>query len=308
MALAKTLTQSPVSARHAWLTAIRPASLPIAVGPVLVGATLGYLHERSIDSVAAMLVLGVAILMQVITNLQNDVGYTARGGDAVAGRIGMPRATALGWLSTRDVRVAIVLLSSLALSLGMALVWYRGWPVLAIGSASLVAALAYMGGPKPIAYSPYGELTVFVFFGLVAVMGTEWVLTGKVSQMGLLASASMGCLAAAALAVNNHRDIDHDRRLGRQTFAATFGRSASTVLLAVVLAAPFVLLAALALLGGAPVMLLPMVLVPHTLGVYQDFLHCVPGPAYNPIVFRTFRLGLWFGGLLSVAALLQGLR
>jgi hypothetical protein len=98
-----------------------------------------------------------------------------------------------------------------ATALGLALVAYRGWPVLAIGVASMVAALAYMGGPRPIAYTPFGELTVFVFFGLVAVMGTDWVLTGTVGTVSVLAAVAMGGLAAAALAVNNHRDLAHDR-------------------------------------------------------------------------------------------------
>jgi 1,4-dihydroxy-2-naphthoate octaprenyltransferase len=114
--------------------------------------------------------------------------------------------------------------------LGLALVAYRGWPVLAIGVASLAGGAGLHGRAAPIAYTPFGELTVFVFFGLVAVMGTDWVLTGSVGLVTVLASVAIGGLAAAALAVNNHRDIAHDRLVGRRTFAVTFGERGSQAL------------------------------------------------------------------------------
>ncbi len=192
---------------RSWAVAIRPGSLPVAISPVLVGGTLGFARTGSIDWVAVLLVLGAALPMQVITNLQNDVGYTVRGGDSSGTRTGLPRATASGWLSVRQVRAGI----AVAVLLGFALVAWRGWPVLAIGAASLLAALAYMGGPRPIAYTPFGELTVFVFSALVAVLGTEWVLTGGTSATTVMAALALGSMAAAALAVNNHRDSAHDR-------------------------------------------------------------------------------------------------
>ena len=127
---------------QAWAVAVRPRSLLVAISPVLVGSALGFARTGGLDPVAALLVFGAALLMQVITNMQNDVGYTVRGGDRSGTRTGLPRATANGWLSVRDVRRAIVLCALLATCLGLALVAYRGWPVLAIGVASLLAALA----------------------------------------------------------------------------------------------------------------------------------------------------------------------
>jgi 1,4-dihydroxy-2-naphthoate octaprenyltransferase len=178
---------------QAWSVAVRPRTLPVAVSPVLVGATLGFERTGSIDWVVALLALGAALLMQIISNMQNDVGYTVRGGESSGTRTGLPRATANGWLSVRRVRLGIVVLArSWPSALGLALVAHRGWPVLAIGTASLLAALAYMGGPKPIAYTPFGELTVFVFFGLVAVIGSDWVLTGSVGPVTVLASVAIG--------------------------------------------------------------------------------------------------------------------
>jgi 1,4-dihydroxy-2-naphthoate octaprenyltransferase len=202
------------------------------------------------------------------------------------------------------VRAAIVIAALAAFAMGLALVAYRGWPVLAIGTASLLAALAYMGGPKPIAYTPFGELTVFVFFGLVAVMGTDWVLTGSIGPVSMVAAVALGSLAAAALAANNHRDIAHDRLVGRRTFAVSFGAEASRALYAGLLLGPFLLVPLIALTAQALMLLLPLLLLPAALRLRRDFTQCQPGVAYNEILFRTFRLELWFAALLSAGALL----
>ena len=288
----------------AWLVAIRPRSLLVAFSPVLVGATLGFARAGSIDLFATLLVLGAALLVQVISNMQNDVGYTVRGGDSGGTRTGLPRATSNGWLSVRHVRAGIVVAAVVATALGLALVAHRGWPVLAIGVTSLVAALAYMGGPRPIAYTPFGELTVFVFFGLVAVMGTDWVLTGEVGSASMVASVAIGALAAAALAVNNHRDIAHDRLVGRCTFAVSFGEQASRRLYALLLIGSFALVPVMAWQSAVPSLLLPLLLLPSALRLRRDFRTCPPGTAFNEILFRTFRLELWFAALLSAGALL----
>jgi 1,4-dihydroxy-2-naphthoate octaprenyltransferase len=290
---------------HAWQAAIRPRTLLVAISPVLVGTAIGYEPKGVVGPVAGVLALCAAVLMQVTTNLQNDVGYTVRGGESGGTRTGLPRATARGWLSVWQVRTAIALIGTVSLAVGIVLSAYRGWPVLLIGAASLLAALAYMGGPKPIAYTPFGELTVFVFFGLVAVMGTEWVLSGHVSGVGLMCSVAIGGLAAAALAVNNHRDIAHDRIVGRRTFAVLAGARASRRLYTGLLLAPFLLLPAMALWAGAPSLLLPLVLLPIAVRLLRDFLHCTPGAAYSRILFRTFRFELCFAIVLAAGVLLM---
>jgi 1,4-dihydroxy-2-naphthoate octaprenyltransferase len=289
---------------RAWSAAVRPRSLPVAVGPVLVGAAFGFQRTGAIDGGAALMALGASLLMQVVSNLQNDVGYTVRGAEHAGTRTGLPRATANGWLSVREVRVAIVVCALLAAALGVALVAWRGWPVLVIGVASLLAALAYMGGPRPIAYTPFGEATVFVFFGLVAVMGTDWLLTGGTSLSTGLAACAVGLLAAAALAVNNHRDIAHDRLVGRRTFAVCVGEAGSRRLFAALLFAPFALLPLLALVMSSGALLLPLLLAPAAWQLWQDFRRCARGLPYNQVLFRTFRLGLWFALALVAGALL----
>lgn len=277
---------------QAWAAALRPRSLLVAVSPVLVGAAFGYARAGAIDGRAALMALGASLLMQVVSNLQNDVGYTVRGAERSGTRTGLPRATANGWLSVREVRAAIVVCALLATALGLGLVALRGWPVLAIGVASLLAALAYMGGPRPIAYTPFGECTVFVFFGLVAVIGTDWVLTGGTGAATVLAATAVGSLAAAALAVNNHRDIAHDRLVGRRTFAVCVGEQGSRRLFATLLLAPFALLAPLALVMDSGALLLPMLLLPVAWQLRRDFERCARGLPYNAVLFRSFRLGL----------------
>ncbi len=288
----------------AWLVAMRPNSLLVAISPVLVGAALGWQRTGALDGAVALLILVAAILIQVVTNLQNDVGYTVRGAEASGTRTGQPRATARGWLSVHTVRVAIVLVTLLATALGVWLFVLRGWPVLAIGVSSLLAALAYMGGPRPIAYTPFGEATVFVFFGLVAVTGTDWVLTGSVGSVTLIAAVAIGGLAAAALAVNNHRDAAHDTQVGRRTFAVIFGTSASQRLYDLLLLGPFALTPLLAWQAAAPTLLLPCLMLPAAWALRNDFGHCPPGLAFNGVLFRTFKMELQFALLLASGAVL----
>jgi 1,4-dihydroxy-2-naphthoate octaprenyltransferase len=162
-----------------------------------------------------------------------------------------------------------------------------------------------MGGPKPIAYTPLGELTVFVFFGLVAVMGTQWLVTGQVSLLGGLASVCIGCLSAAALAVNNHRDRVHDQSMGRKTLVVCFGERASAALFGLLLCVPFMVCPLMAWAGSTPLFLLPLLLALPTAKVCRDFRKCKPGLAYNAILFRVFRLEMWFALTLSGAAVLS---
>jgi 1,4-dihydroxy-2-naphthoate octaprenyltransferase len=288
----------------AWLVAVRPRTLLVAVSPVLVGAALGWQRTGALDLGVSLVVLAAALLMQIVSNLQNDVGYTVRGGESTGTRTGLPRATAHGWLKVRAVRNAILLIALVSTLLGLLLVLQRGWPVLAIGVASLLAALAYMGGPRPIAYTPFGELTVFVFFGLVAVMGTDWMLTEGIGATTAVAAVALGALAAAALAVNNHRDIAHDALVGRRTFAVSFGAAASHRLYALLLLGPFALTPLMAWLSGSLLMLLPCLLVPAAWTLRRDMQRCPPGIAFNEVLFRTFKMELVYAVLLASGAVL----
>ena len=284
----------------AWAVALRPPSLLVAVSPVMVGAALAWRRTGHVDAVLAMQILAAAILIQILTNLQNDVGYTVRNAER-SSRVGLPRATANGWLSVAQVRSAIIGVVAVTMLLGLPLVQARGFPVLLMGLGSIVAALAYMGGPRPIAYTPLGELTVFVFFGLVAVGGTEFVLTGSTTAATWLAAVSLGGLASAALALNNHRDIAHDAEVGRRTFGVCFGVTASQRLYTGTLLTPFALTVALAAVIHSLALLFPLVLLPVAWRLRREVAACREGAAFTGLLVRTFKLELLFALLLSFA-------
>jgi 1,4-dihydroxy-2-naphthoate octaprenyltransferase len=291
----------------AWAAACRLPSLLVAVSPVVVGSALAWQRTGSLDPLFALLALAAAVLLQVISNLQNDVGYTTRGAERRGNRTGLPRATANGWLTVAQVRRAILLCSALTIACGLPLVAARGWPVLAMGLGSLAAALAYMGGPKPVAYTPYGELAVFVFFGMIAVVGSDYVQTGSIGAASWLAATAVGALAAAALAVNNHRDIEHDRSVGRRTFPVVFGAGASQFMYGASVFGAFALLAPLAWLLASLWALLPLALLPKALRLWQDFIGSAPGLAFNRILVRTFKLELAYAALLALGTVLARL-
>ena len=294
----------PPGSLRAWAIAVRPKTLWIAAIPVVVGTCLAWMHGAPILPWVATLAFVASILMQVITNLQNDVGYTARGLET-GRRVGLPRATARGWLTPAEVRRAIAVGIAGAVAVGTPLAMHAGPAVAVIGLSSVLAALAYMGGPRPIAYTPFGEFAVFVFFGLVAVLGTYFLHAGVGGATVWLAAAAIGAHATAVLVVNNHRDAEHDRRTGRRTFAATFGKGASSKLYAVTLWAPFAIAVAMAAIDAAPGLAAPLVLLPMAWRLQADFMGLPDGPAFNLILFRTVKLELAFGALLSAGAVLQ---
>ncbi len=296
---------SPGSLR-AWAIAIRPRTLWIAAIPVVVGTSLAWMQGAPILAWVAALAFAASILMQIITNLQNDVGYTARGLET-GRRVGLPRATARGWLTPGEVRRAIALAIVGAVAVGAPLAWHAGAVVAGIGAACVLAALAYMGGPRPVAYTPFGEFVVFVFFGLVAVVGTYYLHAGVGGLNVWLAGAAIGSHAAAVLVVNNHRDEEHDRRTGRRTFAAVFGIEASARLHALTLWAPFLIVAVMAGVEARPGLAAPLLLLPVAWRLQRDFLAACAGPVFNFILFRTVKLELAFGALLSAGAALQRL-
>lgn len=292
---------------HAWLIALRPKSLWIAVVPVFVGTSLAVAETGTVDPIVAFLALVASLLLQAMTNLQNDVGYTLRGAET-ASRIGLPRATARGWLTVAAVRRAVVATVIVTLLVGLPLVMHGGWPVMLMGVASIIAALAYMGGPRPIAYTPLGELTVFVFFGLIAAVGSYYLQTGEVTRSAWMAGASIGLIAAAALAVNNIRDVVHDAEVGRRTLVVALGKQASERCYQAAIIVAYVLIVALAVTDMRRIGLLAVLLtLPATLALLRDLPRSAPGLPYNELLFRTFKLELLFGACFTIGALLPGI-
>jgi len=291
---------------EAWRIALRPRTLWIATMPVIVATSLAWTLSGAFYPLLALLALGAAVLMQVVTNLQNDVGYTERGGET-GGRVGLPRATANGWLKTRAVKQAIVAAIALTLLAGLPLVLRGGWPIAVIGLASITAAWAYMGGRWPIAYTPLGELTVFAFFGLAAVCGSYYVQAGTLDAVAWITGSAVGMHAAAVLLVNNFRDRDHDLTTGRRTLAIVLGREGSLRLYALLLLLPFALVIVLALKTEIALLALPLVALPWAWRLSRALAVASAGQAQNALLFRTVLLEVAFGLLLSAGALAHGI-
>ncbi|MGZ8253469.1 MAG: 1,4-dihydroxy-2-naphthoate octaprenyltransferase [Burkholderiaceae bacterium] len=292
---------------NAWLVALRPKTLWIAVVPVFVGTSLAVAETGRVNPLIALLALIASILLQILTNLQNDVGYTKRGAET-ASRIGLPRATARGWLTVAAVHRALVAVVIATMLVGLPIVMHGGWPVLLMGVTSIIAAWAYMGGPRPIAYTPFGELTVFVFFGLIAAVGSYYLQTGSLGPSAWLTGCAIGSIAAAALAVNNIRDGVHDAEVGRRTLVVALGKPAAERAYQGALLLPYVLAVALALTDERLIGLLAVLLtLPTAVALVRDLPRTPPGLPYNAMLFRTFKLEVLFGACFTIGALLPGL-
>jgi 1,4-dihydroxy-2-naphthoate polyprenyltransferase len=301
-----TATTAPGMLGH-WLTAIRPRTLPVAVVPVLVGTALAWHDVGTVSWLVFAATVAAAILIQVATNLHNDVSDFERGADDPATRLGPRRATAEGWLSAAAVRRGAVLAFSGAGALGLWLAWVGGWPILAIGLASIACAWAYSGGARPIAYSALGEFFVWLFFGVAAVAGTYFLQAGRFELTALAAGALLGMPAAAVLVVNNYRDRDNDARAGRRTFAVVFGARASRIEYAVLMLLPFALLPPFAATGGLG-WLAPLLAAPWAVMLVRRFATQPVGPEFNALLADTARMQLLFGALICAGLWLGGLR
>jgi 1,4-dihydroxy-2-naphthoate octaprenyltransferase len=287
----------------AWWLAARPWSFTISLAPVLAGSALALLdgHGLHLD-LAATALLG-CFLIHAGTNLQNDVGDFRRGADG-AGRLGPPRATTEGWLSAAQVQTAATLCFAAAFIPGSYLVLQGGWPIVAIGLASVAAGAVYTAGPRPVAYSGLGEAFVIVFFGLVAVGGMYYLHSGTLSAGALLAGAALGLLAAAVLVVNNLRDIESDRRIGKYTLAVRRGRTFSVHEYAVLMLLPFALAVALAAQERSIPLLAPLLLLPWVIRLARQVRREPAGTWLNSALAATAKLGLAFALLLSLGAAL----
>jgi len=289
---------------RAWVMASRPHTLTISINPVLVGCALAWAESGRIDAALMLLAALGALLLQTGTNLDNDVSDFERGTDR-AGRIGLPRASALGLLTPGQVRIASLACFALATAVGLVLAWRGGWPILVAGIAAAAAAMAYSGGPRPISYTPFGDVVVWLFFGLVAVGGTYYLQTGTLGAAALTAATMVGFPATAVLVVNNYRDLEPDARVGKRTLAVCLGRTFSRWEYATLMLGPFALLAALsALTGIGASLLLPLLSLPIALGLVRRFWREAPGPAFNALLARTAGFQVLFAVLLAVALVL----
>jgi 1,4-dihydroxy-2-naphthoate polyprenyltransferase len=248
-------TAPALTPARVWWSAVRPATLAASVAPVLVGTAIA-IHAGGARLGAGLLALLVGIAMQVGVNFANDYSDHVRGADTPR-RLGPLRAASSGIVEPEAVRRAAIAAFGLAAVAGLVLSLVTDWRLLVVGVACLLAGWLYTGGPRPYGYLGLGEIFVFVFFGLVATVGTVYVETLRVTPLSVLMACAMGCFATAILVLNNLRDLDTDAAAGKLTLATRIGRARTRVLLLVLVCVAFgIPIAVLVLnLAGVTVML-----------------------------------------------------
>jgi 1,4-dihydroxy-2-naphthoate octaprenyltransferase len=321
---APTPAASRPSGVRVWVAAARPATLPAALSGVLVGLGAALATGAPLRFDTALGCLAVALLLQVAANFSNDLSDFRRGADTEA-RQGPLRVAAAGLVTERQLEVAIAVVVLLAGVVGLWLATIGGWVLVALGALAIVAALAYTGGPFPYGYRALGEVFVFVFFGLVAVVGTAYLQVLRLDPGFFLAAIPPGALITAILVVNNLRDIPTDEAAGKRTLAVVLGERRTKaeygVLLGVAYLVPVLLgfagfvtwsldgpagelpaglaLAPLAVL--APLLTLPMARpLLRTVATFGERREL------NLVLKGTARLSLWFGLLFAIGLAVSG--
>ena len=297
-------TVAAPSGMRIWLMAARPRTLPAAVAPVLVGTALaGFAHVfHPLRFLAALI---GAIFIQVGTNLSNDYSDARRGADT-EDRLGPVRVTAGGLVPPRQVLIATYASFGVAVLAGIYLIAVAGWELLLVGAASILAGVLYTGGPRPYGYEGLGELFVFLFFGIVAVVGSFFVQTTHLHWEAFALAVPVGLLASAILVVNNVRDIDTDRRAGKRTLAVRLGRERTRVLYAAMIYGAYLLVPVTWLFGPLkPWVLLAWLTLPVAAPVVRVVRNRTDGASLNGALAQTGMLQLTFCVLLSAGLLLS---
>ena len=281
---------------RAWILAARPQTLSAAFVPVAVGTAVAHV-AGGVAWLPALAALLGAFLLQIGTNFANDVFDHEKGADTEA-RLGPTRAAASGLLTPRALYVGMIVSFGLALAVGVYLIAVAGWPILAIGVASILSGIAYTGGPYPLGYHGLGDVFVMIFFGFVAVCGTAYVQLDAVPRDAWIASVPVGALATAILVVNNVRDRVTDVHAGKRTLAVRFGRRAGEAEYLLLLVASYAAPIALAILHRSPWPLLPLLSLPIGIRLFRD-LRRLEGAPLNATLAGTAKLLLLHGVLLA---------
>ena len=284
-----------------WLAGARPRTLPAALAPVLVGSGVAAALDGFRLGPAA-LALVVALALQVAVNYANDYSDGRRGTDA--DRVGPMRLVGSGAASPQQVLIAAALAFAVAGVAGLALAALSSWWLVAVGAVSMLAAWTYTGGPIPYGYRALGEVFVFVFFGLVAVVGTTFAQTRSLDGLAFAAAVPIGLLTVALLVVNNLRDVHGDAAVGKRTLAVLLGEQRTRVLFTALIVLAFVLVA---LIGAArPEALLGLLALPLAVPPVRVVLRGGRGPVLIGALQSTGRLTLATGVLFALGLALSG--
>jgi len=280
-----------------WVAGARPRTLPAAVVPVVVGTAAAVGESASgISWWRAVAAMVVALAIQIFTNYQNDYADGVRGTDER--RVGPVRLVAGGLATADQVRMATLVAGLVAAAAGLTLAFAVGPELLVVGAASLAAGYFYTGGPKPYGYAGFGEVFVFVFFGVVATVGSAYVQCERLTGIAVGAAVPVGLLATALLVVNNLRDIPTDALSGKRTVAVRLGDGPTRVLYTALIAGAFAALPLLAL--RRPWALLALLALPVAALPFRRIAAGTTGAGLVAVLAETSRLQLVFGALLAI--------
>lgn len=298
-----------MTAARDWVAGARPRTLPAAVVPVAVGAACAYFPSGT-DSPAmfglrTVLALAVSLALQVGVNYANDYSDGVRGTDDV--RVGPVRLVGQKLATPRAVKRAALGSFLVAGLCGLVLVLLtQAWWLIIVGIAAIAAGWLYTGGPRPYGYAGLGEIFVFIFFGVVAVTGTTFVLIEQIQLLALILSVPVGLLACALLVINNLRDIPGDTQAGKQTLAVRLGDRRTRTLYGWCLLTPFLITTVVGLggIGFVPIFpsgaLVAIIALPICAVPWNKVKGGATGPALIPVLVWTGRVQLLFGLLLTV--------
>ncbi len=283
---------------QAWMLAIRPRTLPASASGVIAGTAAAF-ADGGFRPLVALAALAVALLLQIGANVSNDYFDFFKGADTKE-RLGPLRVTQAGLIPPRQVATGMVMIFVLAALAGLYLVFQGGWPLAVVGALAILSALAYTGGPYPLGYHGLGELFVFLFFGLAAVLGTYYAQTLRLSLAAWIPALSVGLLTMNILAVNNLRDMTTDRASGKRTLAVRLGEKGTLVEFGLFLALAYLIPLGAAVAGRvSPWTLLAWLSLPLGVKLFRD-MATVRGRGLNRTLAQAGQLDLLFSALYSI--------
>ncbi len=279
-----------------WILGARPRTLPAAIAPVVVATSL---VGADINWFRALLALKVAVWLQIGVNFANDYSDGVKGTDA--DRVGPIRLVGSGLASAQSVKNAAFISFGIASIAGTWLALLTTPLLILIGISSIAAAWGYTGGKDPYGYKGLGDLSVFLFFGVVATMGTYYAQTEELTLLSFIVSVPMGALSCAILSINNLRDRPKDELVGKRTVAVRIGdRNARRMYVALLILAHFAAIATL-----IPTVLLTLLALPMSLSISRQVLSGISGKELIPILGKTGKLQMVFSILFAIGLAIQ---
>lgn len=283
-----------------WLAGARPRTIPAAIAPVLVGTSLIHNDKRPVNLLNGLAALLVSLLLQIAVNFSNDYSDGIRGTDE--NRVGPLRLVASGLATAKQVKTAAYLCFVLASISGLFLAYRTSWWLIALGFICIIAAWTYTGGARPYGYFGFGEISVFIFFGVIATVGSYFVQSEKITWRSFLVSIPIGALSCAILAVNNLRDLPKDALANKKTLAVRIGdKNARRMFVGLIVLAHLTALLAIFI---TPWSIATIIFLPISVKISQNVMNGAKGPTLIPVLGKVGKLQLMIAATLAIALLI----